>query len=82
MIPKFRISCKNKILGEVGGIEMTEKLGILLTSKRDTFKYVDEWFTLRRSYFSEFAKHNAYKCTQDEAKECFPQFRWVALEEL
>ena len=23
-----------------------------------------------------------YKCTQEEAKECFPQFRWVSLEEL
>ena len=60
---------------------MTEKLGVLLTNKRDTFEYIDEWFTLRQSYFSEFVKHNAYKCTKEEAKK-YPQFRWVALEEL
>lgn len=48
---------------------MTEKLGVLLTSKIGTFEYVDEWFTLRQSYFSEFAKHNAYKCTKEEAKK-------------
>lgn len=61
---------------------MTEKLGVLLTSNRDTFEYVDEWFEIRQSYFSEFVKQIAYKCTEDEARESFPQFRWVALEEL
>lgn len=60
---------------------MTEKLGVLLTSKRDTFEYVDEWFALRRSYFSEFVKQNAYRCTQEEAKQ-YPQFRWVPMDEL
>ena len=61
---------------------MTEKLGVLLTSKRDTFEYVDEWFGIRQSYFSEFVKQTAYKYTEDEARESFPQFRWVSLEEL
>ena len=60
---------------------MTKELGILLTSKRDTFEYVDERFALRRSFFSEFAKQNAYKCTQEEAKK-HPQFLWVSLEDL
>lgn len=45
-----------------------EKLGVLLTSKRGTFEYVDERFIIRQSYFSEFVKQNAYKCTQEEAK--------------
>ncbi|CYU77115.1 Uncharacterised protein [Streptococcus suis] len=58
-----------------------EKLGVLLTSKRGTFEYVDERFIIRQSYFSEFVKQNAYKCTQEEAKK-YPQFRWVALEDL
>ena len=40
---------------------MTEKLGVLLTSKRDIYEYVDECFALRWSYFSEFVKQNAYK---------------------
>ncbi|WP_409374131.1 hypothetical protein [Streptococcus suis] len=60
---------------------MTKKLGVLLTSKRGTFEYVGERFIIRQSYFSEFVKQNAYKCTQEEAHK-YPQFRWVALEEL
>ncbi|MFX3842307.1 hypothetical protein HO913_02790 [Streptococcus suis] len=60
---------------------MAKKLGVLLTSRMDTFEYVSERFTIKQSYFSEFVKQNAYKCTREEAKK-YPQFRWVALEDL
>ncbi|WP_155974214.1 hypothetical protein [Streptococcus ruminantium] len=61
---------------------MTKKLGVLLTSKRGSFEYVSRSFTIRQSYFSEFVKQYAYKCTEEEAREDFPQFRWIPLEEL
>lgn len=59
-----------------------KKLGVLLTSRVDKLEYVSREFTVKSSYFSEFVKQNAYKCTEEEAREDFPQFRWVALEEL
>ncbi|HEM2792116.1 hypothetical protein [Streptococcus sp. 2022WUSS037] len=59
-----------------------EKLGVLLTSKVGTFEYVSRRFTIKQSYFSDFVKENAYRCTEEEARKDFPQFRWVALEDL
>ncbi|MFM0900608.1 hypothetical protein P7J55_10180 [Streptococcus suis] len=61
---------------------MTEKLGVLLTSKVGTFEYVSRRFTIKQSYFSDFVKENAYRCTEEEARKDFPQCRWVALEDL
>ncbi|MGQ7392172.1 hypothetical protein ACTGZO_00380 [Streptococcus suis] len=59
-----------------------EKLGVLLTNKTGTFEYVGGNFAIKQSYFSEFVEQNAYICTEDEARKDFPQFRWVALEDL
>ena len=80
-IPKSRIG---------GGIEMTEKLGVLLLELPNSwYRYI----LLTKSEFSrgkltiwetddkEKAVEYAYKCTKEEAKK-YPQFRWVSLEEL
>ena len=58
---------------------MTEKLGVL-QSKDDK-----DYYMIRKSQagfyvMTQSVKH-AFQCTQEEAKK-YPQFRWVALEEL
>ncbi|WP_449452295.1 hypothetical protein [Streptococcus suis] len=74
-----------------------EKLGALLVDVPEPgmFKYfyVADWTCSRSGSRSELrfniqsadvktvVKNEAYKCTQEEAKK-YPQFRWVALEEL
>ena len=82
-VPKSRIG---------GGIEMNEKLGVLLRepkleplvdNEKDFLQIVllDRGkLTIHKDELSE-ELCNAYKCTQEEAKK-YPQFRWVALEEL
>lgn len=66
-----------------------EKLGVLLVDvpepKYFNYKYVvrmssgfyDTWDS---DYVDAVIAH-AYRCTQEEAQK-YPQFRWVALEEL
>ena len=69
---------------------MTEKLGVLLVDVPEPsvweYSYIglcagwnNFWvdFSDSVSTVSQFG----YKCTQEEAKK-YPQFRWVALEEL
>ena len=69
---------------------MTEKLGVLLLELPSSwFRYVllmksvfpvDEltiWGTDDKEDIVEYA----YQCTEEEAKK-YPQFKWVALEEL
>ena len=69
---------------------MTEKLGVLLVDVPEprmweyTYVKLDDYRdrfsienTMRLGVVSQFG----YKCTQEEAKK-YPQFRWVALEEL
>ena len=82
-VPKSRIG---------GGIEMNEKLGVLLRvpkleplvdNEKDFLQIVllDRGkLTIHKDELSE-ELCNAYKCTQEEAKK-YPQFRWVSLEEL
>ena len=69
---------------------MIEKLGVLLVDVPEprmweyTYVKLDDYRdrfsienTMRLGVVSQFG----YKCTQEEAKK-YPQFRWVALEEL
>ena len=67
---------------------MTEKLGVLLVDVPEPRYW--KYYYLEDSYGTynilkvdkkEIVKSEAYKCTQEEAKK-YPQFRWVALEEL
>ncbi|HFH9921544.1 TPA: hypothetical protein ACGO9B_001800 [Streptococcus suis] len=69
-----------------------EKLGVLLVDVPEPrfFKYYPvrlieyNWeitFDVTCCDTVEGLMCNAYKCTQEEAKK-YPQFRWVALEEL
>ncbi|HEM5425740.1 hypothetical protein HO956_03475 [Streptococcus suis] len=69
-----------------------EKLGVLLVDVPDImfFKYnyiIDteeagtSTFIINGTDFLEKLERLAYKCTQEEAKK-YPQFRWVALEDL
>ena len=66
---------------------MTEKLGVLLVDVPEPrlFKYYslvcDRGFFLVGHDEKNVVKAVSYKCTQEEAKK-YPQFRWVALEEL
>ncbi|AIG43312.1 hypothetical protein HCC27_08795 [Streptococcus suis] len=71
---------------------MTEKLGVLLVDvpepKRFYYMYVMDIeiggktvYTTDESDDREDVIDDAYKCIQEEAKK-YPQFRWVALEEL
>ncbi|HEM6438288.1 hypothetical protein QQY84_03620 [Streptococcus suis] len=69
-----------------------EKLGVLLVDVPELmyFDYVyimdieqggEIKFTVNETDLLEEVVEVAYKCTQEEAKK-YPQFRWVALEEL
>ncbi|HFU4000442.1 TPA: hypothetical protein ACGO3D_000534 [Streptococcus suis] len=69
-----------------------EKIGVLLvdvpeprlwkyTYIKEVIYYNEPAFTTNESDFCQDVKDNAYKCTQEEAKK-YPQFRWVALEDL
>lgn len=65
-----------------------EKLGVLLVDVPEPahWKYVFlEYSKGTYSVFCtndfDFFEDTAYQCTQEEAKK-YPQFRWVALEEL
>ena len=67
---------------------MTEKLGVLLVDVPEPayFKYTFIGYSEKTySIFStddfNFFEDVAYKCTQEEAQK-YPQFRWVALEDL
>ena len=67
---------------------MTEKLGVLLVDvpepkyfKYSYLEYSCGTYTTLGADKKEMVKFEAYKCTKEEAKK-YPQFRWVALEEL
>ena len=69
---------------------MTEKLGVLLVDVpepimwRYTYVKFDDYrgrFSVEVTSVVGVVKQFGYKCTQEEAKK-YPQFRWVALEEL
>ncbi|WP_105112558.1 hypothetical protein [Streptococcus suis] len=68
---------------------MTEKLGVLLVDVPEpktykyTFltKYYEGTFEIDEAVSAVFVVDSAYKCTQEEAKK-YPQFRWVALDDL
>ncbi|HEM5058274.1 TPA: hypothetical protein U1202_001330 [Streptococcus suis] len=68
------------------------KLGVLLVDvpepRCDEYTYLvvlnlsdQQIFSTSVADYPEEVKEDAYKCTQEEAKK-YPQFRWVALEEL
>ena len=68
---------------------MTEKLGVLLVDvpepklwKYQYLEYSYGTFSIFKAEEKKTIRTSAYKCTQDVAKEFFPQFRWVSLEEL
>ncbi|WP_105100357.1 hypothetical protein [Streptococcus suis] len=74
-----------------------EKLGVLLVDVPEPsmwkYYYVTDWsfsrhtstketrFDVQSSDSKATVRNEAYKCTQEEAKK-YPQFRWVALEDL
>lgn len=65
-----------------------EKLGVLLVdvpepsyAKYYYLEYSDGTYSLFMTNVKEMVVSEAYRCTQEEAKK-YPQFRWVALEEL
>ncbi|HEL2527565.1 TPA: hypothetical protein TZ304_002136 [Streptococcus suis] len=71
---------------------MTKKLGVLLVDVPELmyfdYNYIMDVeedgeikFTVNETDILEEVVKVAYKCTQEEAKK-YPQFRWVALEEL
>lgn len=67
---------------------MTEKLGVLLVDvpepkywKYHYLEYSYGTYNILRTDENEDIVEYAYRCTQEEAKK-YPQFRWVALEEL
>ena len=69
---------------------MTEKLGVLLVDVPEPKNYKYSYLEFNH-YKNNFRIENTdalmivsqfgYKCTKEEAKK-YPQFRWVALEEL
>ena len=70
---------------------MTKKLGVLLLELPNSwFRYILlmksvpplDKSTIMETDDKEDVVEYAYKCTQEEAAEKYPQFRWVALEEL
>ncbi|HFR3586847.1 TPA: hypothetical protein ACHVDC_000629 [Streptococcus suis] len=65
-----------------------EKLGVLLVdvpepryAKYCYLEYSQGNYTIFFASKKETVELDAYQCTQEEAKK-YPQFRWVALEEL
>lgn len=69
---------------------MTEKLGVLLVDVPEPlfweYSYVElnddrNSFSIESTDTKSMVSASAYRCTQEEAKK-YPQFRWVALEEL
>ena len=69
---------------------MTEKLGVLLVDVPEPKYYKYSYIELnedRNSFCIEsvgsasLVSKFGYKCTKEEAKK-YPQFKWVALEEL
>lgn len=69
---------------------MTEKLGVLLVDvpepKFCNYSYIElnddrNSFSIESADTKSMVSIFAYKCTKEEAKK-YPQFRWVALEEL
>lgn len=67
---------------------MTEKLGVLLVdvpeprfTKYCYLDYSGGIYSVFLANEKQALELDAYKCTQEEAKK-YPQFRWVALEEL
>ena len=67
---------------------MTEKLGVLLVDvpepklwKYQYLEYIYGTFSIYKADERKTVITSAYKCTQEEAEK-YPQFRWVALEEL
>ena len=69
---------------------MTEKLGVLLVDVPEPmlweYSYVEinddiNSFSIESSDEVSMVSQLGYKLTQEEAKK-YPQFRWVALEEL
>ena len=69
---------------------MTEKLGVLLVDVPEPtlweYSYVEinddiNSFSIESTDTASMVSALAYRCTEEEAKK-YPQFRWVALEEL
>ena len=67
---------------------MTEKLGVLLVDvpeprfwKYYYLEYSYGTYSIHKADEKELVESQAVLCTQEEAKK-YPQFRWVALEEL
>ncbi|RRR39893.1 hypothetical protein EJA00_12145 [Streptococcus suis] len=65
-----------------------EKLGVLLVDVPEPTYWKYTYITKRAADFvcwssdsNVFVQKEAYHCTQEEAEK-YPQFRWVALEEL
>ena len=70
--------------------KMTEKLGVLLVDVPEPmlweYAYVEldddiNRFSIESTDTASMVSAFAYRCTEEEAKK-YPQFRWVALEEL
>ncbi|MGO4935924.1 hypothetical protein ACTQ40_10135 [Collinsella sp. Sow4_D11] len=66
---------------------MTEKLGVLLVDVPEpkcwNYSYIvfTDSFTIENTDAISEVFHFGHRCTQEEAKK-YPQFRWVALEDL
>ena len=67
---------------------MTEKLGVLLVDvpeprlwKYYYLEYSYGTYSIHKAVEKELVESHAVLCTQEEAKK-YPQFKWVALEEL
>ncbi|CYX04556.1 hypothetical protein F6P81_01190 [Streptococcus suis] len=65
-----------------------KKLGVLLVDVPEPKCWKYNYLDYREGTYSIFidddpsgVKRDAYKCTQEEAKK-YPQFKWVALEDL
>ena len=76
------------IISGGGGIEMTEKLGVLLVDVPEPkwWKYYylendDGDYNILKTDDKKSVESQSVLCTQEEAKK-YPQFRWVAVEEL
>ena len=66
-----------------------DKLGVLLIDVPEPkywayyfiYEHFADSFSIGHGNLTKNVKLRAYKCTQEEAKK-YPQFRWVALEDL